>query len=547
MKTIVINNFTGALTRNNYGDLNSGLAKFDASFGYNPFFKPGQLTWFKDTFNLTGTVSSGVALASASRVESNVIVTYVITSTGHLYRVLSEGGSGSDIRTLVTGSPTFTYGADIVFYGAANTLFISHDLGVTKIVIDASGNFVSEAAVGTWGAAGFTAITTRRGMKEFVGKLYVINSDPSVTYANNIAEIDTTLAPTSYAKLSPSLPAATYIRDLDVNPDLTYLLLSSSTVPSELIAPVNDGGNSSASVSALYQWNGTDNGVTTGVALPNFGITALQSFSGQQMMFMYDTFGAALFEGGAKKLTMRNQKSPMPQATSSAGNFVCWTNPDFAWNLDTGAGSVYGSLYYYGRLDETMPVGLWRMFRQSSAIGGAIYTMPYQQFTTNRYVSVDTSATNQVDANGTHLFSFIDYTGSAGSTNNRFYGFYASPPDNSPGGWTGAIAGVYETQTQLFSNKATIKQIRVYCEPTVDNNEFNLDLIGSDGKVITNGEFNYAFASGSDPTLLQGNLDRIDFNPAMLNTYALGVRIQNVGSVNMCIPKVEIDFQEAGR
>lgn len=546
MATLLINNFTGALTRQNFGDINSGLAFFDTSFGYNPFFNTGSLTWFKAP-TAGSAVNSGLALASVSRMEGTTLATYIISSTGHLFRVTGEGSSGGDLHTLSTGSPTFTYGGDITFFGL-NTLMISHDLGVTKIVVDASGNFVSEAQVGVWDATHFVPITTCRRMHPFIGKLYVINSDASTTYANNIAEIDSTLTVTSYAKLAPSLPMGTFIRDLDESADLTYMLLSSSIVPSELLAPVNDAVNSAAGASALYKWNGTDPGITTGYSLPNFGVSALESFSGKEYLFMYDTFGSALYESGSKKWTLRNQKSPMSGATAPAGNFVTWTAPDFYWNDDTQTGSIYGSLYYYGRLDENMPVGLWRVFRQTSALtGGVIYSMPFNQFSANRYVSVNSSATVQVDTNGTHLFSFIDYSGSGGSTVNNNYIFYASPPDDSPGGWTGAIAGVYQTQTQMFPQKVTWKQVRVYCNPTVASNGFQVDLIGPDNKKIANSTGTYTFAAGGDPTKLQGALDRINLNFASAPSYGVALRITNTGTTNMTINKVELDTMPSGK
>lgn len=545
-QTIAITNFSGQLTRTRNGTLNSGLAKFDTSFGYNPFYKPGQLSWYKATFDLSSVASSGIALAGTSRSESGTVATYVITSTGHLYRIVGEGGGSTDVRTLVTGSPTFTYGADITFYGVANTLYIAHDLGVTKIVIDASGNFVSEAVIGTWDATHFTPIVSRRSFAQFNGLLYATNSDASVTYANNIAEISTGGVVNTYAKLSPSLPAGTYIRDLDISPEFTYMLISASLLPSELIAPVNDNGNTASSNSFLYKWNGSDNGITTGLALPNFGVTALQSFGNNQMMFMYDTFGSSLWDGNQKVLTMRNNKSPMPKATASTGNFLTWTCPDFAWNLDTQAGSIYGSLYYYGSLDGGT-VGLWRMFRQASAIGGTIYQMPYQSFTTNRYISVNTSDTVQVNSNGTHIFSFTDYSGSGGSTNFKLYGFYVSPPDDSPLGWSGAMAGVYETQNELFSKRITIKQIRVYCEPTTSNTGFQIDIIDSAGKKVTNGTFTYTFVSGTNQTQLEGAQERINFNPSIGDLYSFGLRITNTGSTNMFINKIEVDVDSSGK
>ena len=41
--------------------------------------------------------------------------------------------------------------------------------------------------------------------------------------------------------------------------------------------------------------------------------------------------------------------------------------------------------------------------------------------------------------------------------------------------------------------------------------------------------------------------DFVWYNPGMTNTYALGVRITNSGSVNWVGTKLEIDYEEAGR
>ncbi len=84
-------------------------------------------------------------------------------------------------------------------------------------------------------------------------------------------------------------------------------------------------------------------------------------------------------------------------------------------------------------------------------------------------------------------------------------------------------------------------------EPAVSGNGFQLDLIGSDGKVITNGTSTFTYALGTDPTFNQGALERYDFNPAMKDTYALGVRITNTGTTNMTINKVEIDYIQSGK
>lgn len=551
-ETIEITNFSGGLTRNKNGDIKSGLAKFDTSFGYNPFVRPGQLTWFTQLANISPTIGNGVngiPLAGTSRTESGVLVTYIITSGGYLYRLVGEGVSGSPIHQLVTGSPTFTYGSDITFYGAGNTLYIAHDLGVTKIIIDSAGAYVSETVIGTWDSTHFTPITTKRSFTEFLGLLYVTNSDPSVTYANNIAEISLAGFVNTYTKLNPSLPAGTYIRDLDITPDLTYMLISSSLIPSELLAPVNDTVNTAAGDSALYRWNGTDQGITTGISIPNFGITALQSFGNNEMMFMYDTFGASLYDGDQKVLSMVNNKSPMPNATASTGNFLTWTSPDFYYNLDTSTGSIFGSLYYYGTL-EGGAKSLYRMFRAASNIGGNIYQMPYMQFTTSRYVSVNTSNAVQVDSNGTHIFSFTDYSGSGGSTAFNMYLFYVGAQNSLSNIYSSftAMKGVFETQNQLFSKKIIVKQIRVYCEPTQSGSGFTVDLIGGNGKIVANTANNaYVYAGGTDETKLQGPLERIDFNPVTKSLFSVGLRLTNTGDTNMVINKIEVDWQYSGK
>lgn len=557
MKTLVINNWSGNLTRQNFGDINSGLANFDTSHGYNPFFNPGQLTWFQAPNSVTG-APTGLVLAGVTIADGSGIGTYCVTNDGHFIQIGAEGSSVTDYGAFANkgqGTPTFVYGADVALFGG-NYVYISHDQGVTKILLTGiTTTSGAQSEVGTWDSTHFTNIPSRRSLCVFDQLLYVTNSDSGSTYANNVAEIGATGLVNNYAKFAFGF-GAVYIRDLDVRPDLTYMVLTVSTIPSEQLAPVNDAGNEGAGQSVVFLWNGdtagslvADAAYTTGQALPSFGVTALQSFSDRQMMFMYDSFGGALFEGGKKKLTLRNQKSPFPGATGATGNFISFMNPDAYYNLDTATANVYGSLYFYGQLDEESPVGLWRLLRQASSLtGGQVYSVPFAHFTTNRYVGVNSSgATVQVKTSGSMVFSYIDYSGSGGSTVNRLYKFFVAPPDDSPGGWSGAVAGVYQTQTQMFTKKQIVKQIRVYTEPTVANNSFNIDLIASSGKISTNTSADYIYTPGTDQTLIQGSVTRINFNPQMAPDYGIGVRITNTGSANMVINKVELDVEEWGQ
>lgn len=539
MSTIVIDNWTGALTRNSFGNINSGLAKFDTSWGYNPFFNTGQLTWFKAPGDLTSGLSGDLLLAAQSKIVSGQQETYAISNTGNLWKITGEGGGTALVAALSSGSPTFLYGASLKIFNGK--IWIGHDKGVTKIAFDGSG----ETQVGTW-ASDFVQ-NTYRPLTPFIGSLFVGNTTDATN--TNIGKIDNTEALT-VSVLTGALGknGDVYVRDLDVTPDLTYLVISTSNVNTENMTPVNDTNNGASGNSNKYYYNGTDISWTNGISLPGFGITALNTFGPFEYSMMYDTFGTALYQGGKKIWTLRNMKSPFPNAIESTGNFLTWTAMEMVWNLDTQAGRLNGGLYYYGQLDENTPVGLWRLNRWTSAnAAGQIYQAPFNHFTTNRYVSTDNGVPPQakVDSNGTHIYSYVDYTSSGAA--NKFYYFYAAPPDDSPAGWSGAVAGVYETQTQMFSKKIVIKQARVYTNPTGSGDSFQIDFIGPDGTIITNGTSTYLYAAGTDVTKLQGPQDRINFNPTQTPTYGIGIRLTNVGSTNMVINKVELDWEESGQ
>lgn len=542
-KPLIITNFAGRLTRQNFGDINSGFAKYDSSWGYNPFFSPGSLTWMKAAGDLSSIITDGsLILAAQSRVESGVQQTYAISNQGTLWKITGEGGGATLLTPLSIGTPTFNYGGTLRFFGGK--IYIGHDKGVTRINFDGS----SETQIGTWDSSHYVQ-NTYRPLQDFSGSLYVGNTTDGTSI--NIGQIDSTLTITNYSKLSPPLGTvgSNYVRDLDITPDFTYLSISVSNIAPENMAAVNDTTNTASGTSEKFYWNGQDAGYTNGVSLPGFGITALNTFGPYEYSMMYDTFGTALYEEGKKRWTLRNMKSPFPNGVESTGNFLTWVTPEMYWNQDTQSGRMMGGLFYYGSLDDEVGAGLWRLNRwTSSNAAGQIYQAPFNHFTTNRYVSTNSGIPplTQVDSNGTHLFSYMDYIGSG--TTNKFYYFYAAPPDDSPVGWVGACAGVYETQTQLFSQKQTVKQVRVYTSPTVASNGFNVDIIGSNGTIVSvTNPMTYTFAAGTDDTKLQGAQTRIDFNPNMAPDYGIGIRITNTGGNNMSINKIEIDMAPMGK
>ena len=99
------------------------------------------------------------------------------------------------------------------------------------------------------------------------------------------------------------------------------------------------------------------------------------------------------------------------------------------------------------------------------------------------------------------------------------------------------IGGVYETQTQLFSKKIRVGEIRIYAEPFAANNSFTFALIGSNNGVIAGSSQTFTPTVGDD---------FVRYSPAIAPTFALGTRITNTGTANFTITKIEVDWTPAG-
>lgn len=542
LKTIEISNFRGSLTRILNGDLNSGFAKFSSSFGYDPFSKPMNLTWLYQPTDIKGSVITDAILAAKVwSFDSTGRYVYGIGSSAKLYKIDPTNSGASDtplfdtpsvigtVTTSILGRPVaFTYGAGIDFFNSK--IYISSDNLITTTDFSGGSETIPASVIGNITSPLF------HPMAQFAGKLYVGNG-------NNLAEIDATNTITTNAKLSPGLPSGMYIRDLDVSPDGTYLIMTASYLyPEQINLPAggSDRGSPYAVDSYLFLWNGVDVGVTAYQSLASFPANSLSTFLDKRYLFNNDTFGAALYEGNTKLLTLPQNLAPMPNALAPNGSFLTWVAPEVTGTINSGTGggdSTFTSLYYYGQLDQENQPGLWRMMRQAPTANNQVFRTPVNMMVNNYSFS-----RTFVAGFGKHYISVFEYNSGGASNTFHFYRFVLPPSaDTSP------ILGVYETQTQLFARKRTIKQVRIYTEPTATSNGFQLDLIGSDGNVITNGTFTYSYTAGTNVTSLQGALERIDFNPAMKDVYALGIRITNTGTSNMTIKKIEVDSEPSGK
>lgn len=531
LQTLVIDNFKGSMTSFQDGDINSGLAYATNQFGADPFSKPGNLTWCSASTQIdpSGDVITDLIMAGKERVESGILYVYAIGHTGRLYKIQVNNPSTYDpdydnpvlLTTLTSGSPTFTRGGFIDFYGATERIYIGHDKGVTRVDF----NGANETAVsGSW------TQTVPRPLKQFLGKLYVGNG-------SNIAEIDTTALVTSSTKLSPGFPTNSQVRDMDVTSDGNYMqIVVSELALADITSGAQDTSVTANSRSFIFKWTGTDTGYTAFDTFPSFSLTSNTMFQNYQYTFGYDQFGSAMYAPVEKKLSLQEVYAPHPNGIASTSNLVYWLSP-----LHFG-GILEADFLYYGTLDFEIGPGYWDLFGQFATapetdIACVPFMMPVSNFgigsSSNGYAG-NYFGTNKV------YFSTLE-TSSAPTTKYRLYKWTAPSFSGAPA-VTPMLNAVYQTQTQLFSKKIKISEVRIYGEPWIANNSFSIDLIGSAGTAMTGGS--KTFTAGSNLTI--GD-DFAWYTPQMAPTYALGVYITNLGTTNHTITKIEIDYSEGGK
>lgn len=546
IQTIEITNFSGRLTRVLNGELNSGMAKFANSFGYDFFSKPGNLTWLERSADITGPIQ-GIPLAAKTRFigETNPSA-YVITSTGKLYHMWVNdfpGGTNAlassvvGVGSVLAGNATYTYGASMDFYGVPSTvaassvvsveqIFIGSDNQVNTIKFDSGiTGFNNDAVVGQ--VSNYTP-NKYHPLKKFVGLLLVGDGQA-------VDSIDNTL--TVRSSIFGALPTESRVRDIDISPDGNYALVSSTTNDYEPISTISEQVlGSIPSDGTIFYWNGSDLSITGQNSIPGSQVTALQTYLQNNMFFTTDSMGSALSDGTNKIVSLPNNKAPFPNATGVNGNFLFWSAVENAGGIN----GLQASMYYYGSIDGESAPGLYRVLRNASTIAGNILQTPLNVLTSTSYSDINSAKSSVVAIGyGQHYFSTVDVSSSSSVFSLNSFCF-------PPSGTRTPQSGIYETQTQLFSKKVAIKQVRVYTEPTVLNNGFELDIIGNSNAFL--GTLVYNYSAGTDITKLQGSLDRIDYNPTAASyTYSIGLRITNLGSVNMTIKKIEIDYVQAGK
>lgn len=529
MATLTIDNFKGSLTRYNDGDINSGFAKYATTFGNDPFSNPGNLTWFEAPVQIdpSGSVITDLIVAGKERVESGISYVYAIGHTGRLYKIQVNDPATYNpnydnpvlLATLTSNTPTFTRGGSIDFFGATERIYIGHDKGVTRIDFNGT-NETFVGVLGSW------TQNVPRPMKQFIGSLFTGNG-------NNIAQIDSTVTVTSYAKLSPAFPTGTQVRDIDNSTDGNYLdiVVSRLALP-DITSITQDTTFLSNSESYIFKWNGTDLGYTAFDIFPSFSLNSNTTFGNKQFTFGYDLAGCAVFSPVDKILSPILSQAPLPNALGSNANIVGWTAPEFS------GGFTKASLFIYGSLDNEVTTGWWRQIQMAATSPETdVVRVPYQSLVSNFVLGSTTNGyAGGVVGSGKIYFSTLE-SSTGPTTKYRFYKYFPVPTTVLP-----STQGVYETQNQVFSKKAKIGEFRLYCDPLVANNSFKIELIGSGNTVISG--TSKTFTVGTNATAGQ---DYVWYTPECAPTYSVGLRVTNLGTKNWVATKAEIDYREGGK
>lgn len=543
-ETITITNFGGRLTRIVNGDLNSGFAKFATSWGYDPFSKPMNLSWFEKPTDISTGITD-LVVAAKPRYEGGTQYVYAVGNSGKLYKIQPNSNTNANVDSVVgiasvgassvgSGAISFAYAPSMEFFGNTEKIYVASDTQINSINFDGSADTLVTNK-------NYVSSVGGHVLKPFIGDLIFGNG-------NTIGAIDSTGTVVSsvigtgqgnlYSEFNPPLPVSNKVHDIDDSPEGNYVYVTASQINNEPIGNFDTTNPAASSEAYIYRWNGIDDAVTGLNKVPSYAVTALQTYLNSNMFFSHDAFGASLFDGTSKLISLPNNRSPLPNSVLINGNFISWIAPEIV-----GGNEMSGSLYYFGALDQENPSGLYRVMRYAAvAANGFIYQTPVNILTNNKTSSLNITRSSILTVGyGKHYFSTWETSDNV-QTTYKLFRFLVTPTGTGT-----PQEGVYETQTQIFSKKIDIKQIRIYTEPTVANNGFQIDIIGNDGSIMTNGTFNYTFVAGSDETRLQGSLERINFNPTCDSLYGFGIRITNTGTTNMCVKKIEIDWTESGK
>lgn len=594
-KTIVIDNFSGNLTRVRNGDLNSGLADYNSTFGNNPYLNLGVLSFMENVVAVTGGVITDLIVASHVRADAAYAYMHAVGSSGRLYNIQANNPSTEnpnyDTATLLANLVIYTLAASLNFNDGDNVTSSSGGIGkinsydnsggLPQLTITiTSGTFNNGDTITDTTTSVSTTISAKGpptfnygGYIDFYEGYLFIGHDTGVFKCNqdgtnqmivgaqaswipnvprplrqfvgslfvgnrnNIAAIGVSLGVATYNQLNPVIPLEYNVADIDVTADAVYLVISChKVIPEALLSTSPAAAQGNAGDSLIAYWNGSDAAATRGIFLPSFNLFSYMTFYNSEYIFGNDANGAAMGNPTEKLLTLPFSNYPLPGAMSSIGNVAVWINPEYK------NGMLQAAIHAYGQIDEEYPATAhYRNLVFASPNGSQydILKIPTLSIVTNLTRGGQNSGyTNNILQYSKCYFSTIEYNGS-----NTIYGFYSF--QLFPVGYGTSMEGIYETQQQLFGKKITPTEIRVYLDPAVANNSFRIDLIGINGTILNDASGLNTFTAGNPNLTVGENLAW--YNPQVAPTPALGIRVTNLGTVTPFIHKIEVDYVFSGK
>lgn len=289
--------------------------------------------------------------------------------------------------------------------------------------------------------------------------------------------------------------------------------------------------------SRIVYWNGIDQGATAQTRYPLTNLTANTVFGQSQYVFGVDLRGPQFFNPISRISSGgfggNFAESPFPNAINSDGEMV-----SFATTLYFD-GHTELSHCVFGPFDSYLGTGYWApMGMTATGDETDIIHVPYFQQISNFLQGLSSNGYADNTYGTSKIYFSTLETSATPTTKYRFYKW--SPVPRTTG--IASSYNTYQTQNQLFSKKVIINEVRIYGDPWVENNAFQIDLIGSGGVVMNNGT--QTFTAGTNLTV--GD-DFAWWNPDVAPTYTLGLRITNTGTANNIITKIEIDYTEGGK
>lgn len=534
VQTLVIDNFSGEITPDMIGSLNSGMCPIALTpYGKLPFgrYKNRGLQFMEAPYMLSGSTPLTASLQLGKIfTDAKFPVVYGDDILGNFFlvKVSDITVPTADLDTVIyytgTVGATIKYGGGIFYDSNQSILVVGQDNGTSSAG-------TSPLAIANVGTTSFVTATTNftvgrpRPLAFFINNLYVGNDNHLSQMNSNYSSILT------LDVINPPIPSGWTIRDMKVSPDGTYLIVV-ATQENRLEEFDNSAGQQhqfGQNNSLVAFWNGTDLAYTSVQYFYGINITALAVSSTGAVVFGKDIEGMGIYDLAANKLIGIDDVSengetnqfrpypPMPYGIDSIGNFFFFLMQSgnslfvYMFNLITRKLYCLQQIPNFGSNNGFVPGGLCI----ASQAGDAVIS----------------GLNNNVTKSKIYYF-FKDL--SSGTA----YG-YALHLAN----YGGTVAGNYATQYEEFGRKIRPVSVRIFTYPTVTGVSFNVKLLDIKQNTLLNQT--YSFAAGSDLTKSQGSLTKIEMpvKTKAVSELALQIAPNSLSSV-FFIDKVEIDYLE---